>query len=183
MDPHVLLLFALLLVAGLIIALLYLRYKNVELRHKERMTTLEKGGQLPVLAEPAPSAPTRVYLLRGLIWLFSGIGLTIFLFAVASMVRNPQHDRWNELETKHWRIARLRQQGVPEEELKQLLDQMGREQPAEPQPKPWPLALGGLIPIGVGLAYLVFYSSEEKRLRSLPHLSAAREPDATGPAA
>ncbi len=170
-------------VAALAAVLLYLRYKNVELRHKERMTALEKGAQLPVFAEPAPAAPTRVYLLRGLIWLFSGIGLTVFLFAVASLVRDPQRDKWNELETKHWRIARLRQQGVPEEELKQLLDEMGRERPAEPRPKPWPLALGGLIPIGVGAAYLVFYSNEERRLRASPLAPAAREPDARGPAA
>lgn len=181
MDPRVLLLFV---VAGLIIALLYLRYKNVELRHKERMTALEKGAQLPVLAEPAPPGPTRVYLLRGLIWLFSGIGLTIFLLAVASVAKTQERNRWDELESKHWRIARLRAQGVPEEELKQLMNEMAKENPPQPQPKDARvLAVAGLIPIGVGLAYLVFYSSEEKRLRGLPPAPAAREPDAGGPAA
>src|SRR5690242_7121135 len=52
---------------------LLMRYRKAELRHRERMTAMEKGIALP--ADPAPAkAPwsPRVYLLRGLMWLFTG---------------------------------------------------------------------------------------------------------------
>ena len=173
MDPRVLLLFV---VAGLVIALLYLRYKNVELRHKERMAALEKGAALPVVVEPAPPAATRVYLLRGLIWLFTGIGLTVCVFFIASMAKTAGQDRWRAVEMKYWRLQRLREQGIPEEYLKQLMN----EQPQERKEDPRVAALAGLIPIGVGLAYLVFYSSEEKRMKA-PRAPANHEGGNTGP--
>ena len=62
---------------------LFMRYKWQTLRHVERMAALEKGAQLPM--DPVESAPwtPRIYLLRGLIWLFSGIAVVIFLGGLA----------------------------------------------------------------------------------------------------
>ena len=168
MDPRVV---ELLTVTGVILVLLYIRYKNLELRHQERMTALEKGAALPLAPEPVPPSP-RIYLLRGLIWLFAGISLTVFLFFVTSVIKTGERDRWASLEMKYWRIQQLRRQGFPEEQLKELL---AGQPPAPREQNPRPLALVGLIPIGVGLAYLIFYSSEEKRLRALP------PPEAPGP--
>ncbi len=135
-----------------------LRYKKEQLRHQERMAALEKGAELPAFpAESGPWTP-RVYLLRGLIWLFGGIGLTIFLVGL-SLTAN----RVESIESRLWHTQDLRQRGVPEEQLKKFEDS-----PREQQGMPMGFALIGLIPIGVGLAYILFYQGERK-----PHLTTA----------
>jgi len=87
------------------------RMQRVELRHRERLAAIEKGLEIP--PDPSEAEPPQLrrprYLLRGLIWLFVGIGV----------------------------FAGLWQTG--------------------PQGAPY---LFGLIPSGVGLAYLLFYFIE-----------------------
>jgi hypothetical protein len=75
------------------------RHKARTLRHAERMAALEKGMELPPEPQrgPGPGLGPKALLLRGLIWLFVGVGISIFfltmrlaehnnhLFAVATL--------------------------------------------------------------------------------------------------
>ena len=145
--------FVIIVTAIVLLPAVFLRYRKELLRHKERMAALEKGAALPVFpAESGPWTP-RLYLLRGLIWLFSGVGLTFFLFGV-SLTAN----RVESVESRLWHVQDLRQRGVPEEQLKKIEDS-----PREQAGLPIGFALIGLIPIGVGLAYTVFYLGEKKQ--------------------
>lgn len=158
MAPEMFFTVLVLTAAGIIIWSLNIRYRRQELRHKERMSALEKGAQLP--AEPAETPPApwspRVYLLRGLIWLFSGIGLSTFLLGLSLSIGS----RPETLEDRLWVAQRLRSNGAPEEEVKQYLSEskgsMRREIPEG-------VALIGLIPMGVGIAYLIYYRGEQNR--------------------
>ena len=141
----------------LVLPSLYLRYKSQMLRHRERIVAIEKGIELPLgaLDSAAPFSP-RLYLLRGLIWLFSGIGTGIFLAGFAYSVVQT-----DSLEVRLSRADRLRQSGLPEDQWKKLLE----ERPASRQPIPTGFALISLVPIGVGVAYLIFYLGERKQER------------------
>ena len=67
---------------------LYLRFRRRELRHKERMAAIEKGVALPDLTDI--EAGPRIYLLRGMIWLLSGITLSVFLLVLSATTRFPK---------------------------------------------------------------------------------------------
>ncbi|HXP87783.1 MAG TPA: DUF6249 domain-containing protein [Bryobacteraceae bacterium] len=57
------------------------RHKSRAFRHAERMAALDKGMELP----PEPVQPTlgpKAHLLRGLIWLFIGMGISIFFLSL-----------------------------------------------------------------------------------------------------
>ena len=135
---------------------LNLRFRRRELEHKERMAALEKGATLPPL-EPESQAPwtPRLYLLRGMIWLFSGLALTMAIYSLTLTVKPGGPSMEYKLE----RATQLRASGATEDEIKLFLN----ERPAENRP-PAGLALFGLIPAGVGLAYLIFYGMERKNL-------------------
>jgi len=89
-----------------------------ELHHKERLAAIEKGVELPPLPPEfvgaGPKGRPR-YLLRGLIWLFVGLGI---LVALSGISRPGAEKSW----------------------------------------------LLGFIPTGVGLAYLIYYFVEGKRV-------------------
>jgi hypothetical protein len=148
--------------AGIIIWALNIRYRRQELRHKERMAAIEKGAELP--AEPAerPPAPwsPRVYLLRGLIWLFTGLGLSTFLLGLSLSIGS----RPETVQDRLWSAQRLRGNGATEEEVKQYVNEskgsVHREMPEG-------IALIGLIPMGVGIAYLIYYRGEQSRSPAL----------------
>ncbi len=95
----------------------YFSHLSREMLHRERMLALEKG--LPPPAEPPRDSRRQLssheYLLRGLLWLFVGLGLLAFC----------------------WTFA--------------LTFPMG---------KFFRLGLLGFVPVGVGLAYLIFYLVE-----------------------
>ena len=102
---------------GIAFVALWFRHQGLQIRHAERMAALEKGVALP------PETPVRgqhAYLLRGLIWLFIGIAISIFAFLVFVS------------ETNHGAL---------------------------------PVIAIGLIPIGVGAAYLIVYRVENKEHR------------------
>ena len=84
----------------------------VEAHHKERLAGIERGMEIPPLPEeffkPLEKNGRPRHLLTGMVWLFVGIGVGLFLYSVAG------HD-----------VAAL-----------------------------------GLIPAGVGLAFLVYYFVE-----------------------
>jgi hypothetical protein len=122
------------------------------------MAALEKGAELP--AEPAERPPVpwspRVYLLRGLVWLFTGIGLVTFLLGLSLSIGS----RPVTLEDRLWHAQNLRHNGATEEEIKQYLSE-GKDSVRREMPEG--IALIGLIPMGVGLAYLIYYRGEQGR--------------------
>jgi Domain of unknown function (DUF6249) len=162
MGPEIVITLMVLSAAFIIGWALFFRYKRHELRHKERMTAIEKGAELP--AEPPEKPPVpwspRVYLLRGLIWLFTGAGLSAFLLGLSlTIVSHPER-----LEDRLWRAQNLRHNGATEEEIKQYLSQSQSQSQKEPRNEfPAGVALIGLIPMGVGLAYLIYYRGESHR--------------------
>lgn len=125
----------------------YLRYKQRELAHRERMLAIEKGVAVPDLAngdwKPRPAAlGLQQYLLRGLIWLFLGLSIIVFLLAIALSwfpERIPPAQLQAMRQNKELVITPRRERGMP----------LG-------------MALFGLIPAGVGAAYLITYSVERK---------------------
>jgi hypothetical protein len=109
---------------------------------------------MPAMPSEAGPWTPRVYLVRGLIWLFGGVGLTVFLFGLAVTSTEPI-----SLSSKLFEGQRLREAGGTEEQVKQLVNsyEVRRHVPEG-------LSLIGLVPIGVGLAYLIFYFGERKQL-------------------
>ena len=96
------------------------RRKFYELHHKERLAAIEKGVELPPLPpELFGDGPKRRprYLLRGLVWLFVGLGCLVGLHGIT----------------------------------------------AHEGERVWLL---GLIPTGVGLAYLIYYFVEGKKVEA-----------------
>jgi hypothetical protein len=138
--------------------ILYYRHKRAELIHQERMTAMEKGVALPVF-EPAVQAIDHVrrHLLFGMIWLFSGAGLAIFIFALSITIPRPNGDE------RRTRIESLRKLGASDDELRMVVNEQSRMNQG------LPIGFGtiGFIPMGVGLAYMIFYAVERKRYAGL----------------
>jgi len=130
---------------------LYLRFRRRELQHKERMAAIEKGVALPDLTDI--EAGPRIYLLRGMIWLLSGITLSVFLLVLSATTRFPKsaEERFREANS----IARL---GGTTEQIQQAQNDTGSQVRL-----PFAIALIGLVPVGVGAAYLIFYRVEKTR--------------------
>lgn len=149
----------LMLTAVLLIWNLQLRYKRRVLLHQERLAALDKGVDLPVLTDAAdkPHAPwsPRQYLLRGLMWLFSGLALTVFLLGIAL---STQHQ--SSLGSRLSEAQYLRRMGATEQQINDVIAGKSDEPNGGP---PAALALFGLIPMGVGAAYLVVYRAEQKQ--------------------
>lgn len=148
---------SLVVVAGLILtlAILLSRNRKQQLLHVERMAALEKGVPVPVIEPARPWSP-RVYLLRGLIWSFSGAALMICLLGLSASPRRPTtaYDRAVEA----GRLSKMT--GIPLAEAEQIVT---RDRTLHDDGLPASVALLGLIPLGVGLAYLVFYYTGETR--------------------
>jgi hypothetical protein len=136
---------------------LALRFRRRELLHREWMAALEKGMPLPDLTalEDGVSA-AKIYLLKGLVWLVTGITLSIFLGVlwlttwerppVSALIRDAQA---------------LRELGYSQDEVRRLI-------PFQPEREPdFPIGLAvlGIVPAGVGVAYLLFYRGALRRLR------------------
>jgi hypothetical protein len=130
------------------------RFRQRELEYKQKIAAIEKGAELPV-PQSAPWTP-RTYLLHGMIWLFVGIASFVALSAVAVTSRRPVS--W---EARLAAVNDARFRGATPEELQILLNS-----PREEEGIPFGLGFLGLIPIGVGLAYLIFYRIESKKLLS-----------------
>lgn len=115
-DPASVLIPVVALVVAWAIAFVALHFRNRgrELRHRERMTALEKGIDLPA----DPDLTRNAHLLRGLIWAFLGVGISIFFLALWIAEHDPDEAAMTSV---------------------------------------------GLIPIGVGIAYLIVYRVESKK--------------------
>jgi hypothetical protein len=137
-----------------ILGALYIQFRGRELDHKEKLAAIEKGVDLPV-PRSAPWTP-RTYLLRGMIWLFVGLTALVALCAIAVTSRRPL-----SIEVRIAAVNDARSRGATEEEL-----QMLRNAPGVDEGMPIGIGFLGLIPVGVGVAYLVFYRVESKKLVS-----------------
>ncbi len=145
-------LFALTFMAIMIVGFaMAFRYKKRELQHHERMAAIEKGLPLPV--EEPFSRPQRsvlqTYRLRGLMWLFSGLAIMIYLFGVSVTTHRPVSISARVADANHARTM-----GATEDQIRAIMNEPPRNV-VEPG---W--CLIGLIPVGVGLAYLISYRSE-----------------------
>jgi hypothetical protein len=131
----------------------------------ERITAIEKGVPLPDTGDGETGLTgqrhsPREHLLRGMMWLFSGIALTGALFAIASTQGRPL-----TAQEKVQRATDARVRGATEREIELLLNDpnvrtgIGAELPAG-------VAFIGLIPVGVGIAYLIYFGMERKNLLS-----------------
>jgi hypothetical protein len=146
--------FAVLSTAVVICALAF-RHRRRELQHKERMAAIEKGAPLPALNDIEQRAPwtPRVYLLRGMMWLFSGIGLTLFLAGLSASTF-----RVKSAEERVSAAQRLKDLGASEEQVREVQNDRIPRRDLAPG-----FSLIGLVPIGVGLAYLLSYRAENKK--------------------
>jgi Flp pilus assembly protein protease CpaA len=143
-----------------VVVLLFLRYRRQQMAHQERLAALEKGATIPPGAAPAPWSP-RVYLLRGLIWSFTGAALTIALLGASLS------DRRHYRESAEWMAMRARNVSqnlqIPIEQARQIVEKDEAARASQDTGMPPAIALFGLIPLGVGLAYIVFYRSGESQ--------------------
>jgi hypothetical protein len=154
-EPVILFIFVLIAILVVIVMALYLRHRNLQMFHQERMAALEKGTAVPIGPTLAPWSP-RVYLLRGLLWSFAGAALVISLLGIAASTRRPL-----TAENILFRAQYLAQSAkISPEEAKQIIE---KDREARGQGMPSSVALFGLIPLAVGLAYLVFYYTGESR--------------------
>lgn len=153
---------------GFMTAVILLRHKRAVLRHEERMVVIEKGGVLPSLDEERPRAPwtPRVYLLRGMMWLFVGLAIAIVLASVSMTAAHPASLSWRLSEAQS-----LKTQGANDEQIRQFLSDEAKRNDGPPIG----LALVGLIPIGVGVAYLLFYRKETQSPLSEPDRRVERD--------
>ena len=137
-----------------IISALTLRYRKLALVHKERMACIERGAALPAIDVEQGRQPwsPRVYLLRGLMWTFGGASLAVFLLAMALATQRPR-----SLEDRIYATQRLRAMGATEEQMKSVQTDTSPVHGMTPA-----AALIGLIPFGIGLAYLLYYRSEKE---------------------
>jgi hypothetical protein len=133
------------------LALAY-RYHVREMDHKQTLASIEKGID-PPLPQSAPWT-ARTYLLHGMIWLFAGIACFVALSAIA--VTSHRMLPW---EVRLAAVRDARQHGATPEELQILLNS-----PREEEGLPMGLGFLGFIPIGVGLAYLIFYRVESRKV-------------------
>ena len=138
----------------LTLALLFLRSRKQHLLHLERMAALEKGVALPV-APPERPWSTRVYLLRGLIWSFSGAALFLCLLGL-SAARRPMSAVDRAMEAHYL----SKNAGITMEQAGEIVQ---RDAGRETNGPPGSIALLGLLPLSVGLAYLVFYYTGERQ--------------------
>ncbi len=159
LQPAQVFFFVFLFALAIIVVALYFRYRKLQLFHQERMTALEKGLPVPNGYTPAPPWSPRVYLLRGLVWSLVGIAFIVSLLAIARSTQRPE-----STESALWRAKNLSQSmGISVAEARQVV---AKDQNSRQEGVPWGMALLGLIPVGVGVAYLIFYYTGEQRTDS-----------------
>ena len=141
----------------LVLAVLYYRYRQKLMLHQERMSALENGTSIPLGPEPDPWSP-RVYLLRGLIWSFSGAALIVCLLGLAWASSRPQSATLVAMRARE--ISRSLE--IPIDQARQIAEKDGA---AQNEGVPPGIAVLGVIPLAVGLAYLVFYFTDDSRKR------------------
>ena len=140
-------------VTGLVAYFMTLRFRRRELQHKEWMAAIEKGVPLPELNGLETSmGGSRAYLLKGMVWLACGVTLMLFLSVWTSTGQPPS------VETKVREAQQLRELGYTDQQI------LGMTSAQNARPIfPIGLSMIGLVPAGIGIAYLAFYRIEKQR--------------------
>lgn len=133
---------------------LYLRHRVVMARHQERLAALEKGIAVPPAEARLPPKSPRIYLLRGLQWFFVGLSISLVLLSISASNRQPM-----SLCNKLSMAQLLKQQGASEAQVNEYM----KSAEGEMDGMPYAAASIGLVPMSVGLAYLLFYRKESER--------------------
>jgi hypothetical protein len=144
--PEIIVILAIFSIPLFIVALIigYLRSAG---RRRERLAAIEKGVAFSTMADTS-TAPleTRVYLLRGLIWLCVGIALTLALLGISLTSKQPEYQ-----------VFSATTDGT----------ETGNHEASNNIPMVYAVPPGvsflGFIPIGVGIAYLSFHRMETRR--------------------
>lgn len=145
--------FVIVAVTGLVAYFMTLRFRRRELQHREWMAAIEKGVPLPALdALETSMGGSRAYLLKGMVWLACGVTLMLFLSVWTSTGQPPS------VETKVREAQQLRELGYTDQQIRGLT----AAQNARPI-FPIGLSMIGLVPAGIGIAYLAFYRIEKQR--------------------
>ena len=137
--------------ALLVMAAMALRYKKRELQHKEWLVAMEKGAATTGVSERAATPPwtPRSYLLRGLMWLFTGTILTAFLIA-AALIRD-----YTPASIRVEQAVVAKNNGATPEQVRAIMEDRTSGPPVRRL-----LWIVGLIPAGVGVSYLIAYRVE-----------------------
>jgi len=151
MDPKSAALFVLVILALIVVPTLILRYRRLDLRHRERMVAFDRG--VPVPPETVGTPPTvETYQLRGLIWLAAGIALSIALSILmpvfASLSASSRLNREQD----------MKRNGFSYLEIREAMKEYDNERQ---QARAY--AVLGLVPAAVGAAYLFFYYDQKRR--------------------
>lgn len=160
MKPEFVLATLILAAIAAVALMLTFRHRAQQMEHQERMAALDKGAALPPRQAPAPWSP-RVYLLRGLIWTFVGAAITLALLGASLSDRRHYHEtaEWMSMRAKN--VAENLQ--IPIDQARQIVEKDEADRAAQETGMPPAVALFGLIPLAVGLAYLIFYRTEASR--------------------
>jgi hypothetical protein len=140
---------------ALILAAIYLRHRKMQMLHLERMAALEKGTAVPVWRTLAPWSP-RVYLLRGLMWSMGGAALTLAILGISASTHQPESWQSVMYDSRNLSVNL----DIPLEQARKIVEQ---DRAGRVPGMPSTVALLGLIPLGIGLAYLAFYYTDDKR--------------------
>jgi hypothetical protein len=152
---------------ALVLMLLWMRHRSHQMLHRERLAAIEKGAALPPAGrEPPPWSP-RVYLLRGMIWSFTGAALFVGLLNFSWNARPHQPPTAQSMALAARNVSQYL--GVPIEQAREIVAKDEAARAGEFDGPPASLALLGLIPLAVGLAYLLYYRGE--RSAHLPPLA------------
>jgi hypothetical protein len=144
-----------------------LRAYQARTAHQERMMALDRGVDIkPILLSATPAFGHRIYLLRGLLWLFVGAALAGTLAVTSPLFRTAERGPQEKLEFKLLRARSLKDLGATAEQIDAMEKQI--EQAERRHEPPANLVIIGLIPMSAGLAYLIFFGIEELRLRRIP---------------
>ncbi len=99
-----------------------------------------------------------MYLLRGLLWSFTGVALVVSLLGIAASSRRPETAESALMRAKNLSFTC----NIPAEEAKEIVE---RDRTLRRNDLPSSVALLGFIPVSVGMAYLVFYYTGNRRRR------------------
>ncbi len=146
---------------------LALRAHQARMIHRERMAALDKGIDIkPILLNAAPAFGHRLYLVQGLVWLLAGGALGGVLAVTSPLFQNREHGPGDRLQSTLMRARSMRDLGATSEQIEAMEKEI---QQAERRLAPPPnLGVVGSIPMAVGIAYLIFFAIEERRVRRLP---------------
>lgn len=133
--------------------ILFLRHREALVRHQERLAAIEKGIPVPI-AETRPTKSPRIYLLRGLQWFFVGLAISLMLLSISASNRQPM-----PLSSRLAMAQMLKTQGASEAQINEYMKSAADEMDG----MPYAAASIGLVPMSVGLAYLVFFRKESER--------------------